>query len=552
MAFYLRHVRNLARFRKIATTFAKHGFGSIIKYLDLDKYLSLPRSILRQPEPEPVSVPTHLRLALEELGPTFIKLGQVFSTRPDILPPDFIIELNRLTDSVAPLPWDTIRAEFIDEMGEKPEDVFQSIDPTPIGSASLAQVHAAELKGGEQVVVKIQRPAIEEIIRVDLEILEDIARLAQHTPAGQTYQPLEIVNEFAITLRSELNYFREARNADHFRENFRKDDFLVIPEIFWEYSSHRVIVLEKIDGIRIDNLEALDAAGYDRHQIALHATRLIMKEVFEDGFFHADPHAGNLVVLEGERLGAMDFGMVGQLSQRDRLDLFRLFTSAVQLDAVEIVEQLIRMDAVRGRISRKELTNDIERLLQSYGGLPLSDIRVQDVLAYMMPITFRHNLSLPSNFWLLAKSLSMLEGLGSQLDPDFDPFEVGEPYVRRMSTLLWDPKTISHSLLSNASSWHHFLSEIPRVGSDFLRDIRQSRAPFILDIGGARSTLDRLDRMITRLSLSLLIAGLVIGLAMILPIALENTIFLIVIVIGFISLFALALWLIISIFRGGR
>lgn len=552
MTSYLRQVRNLPRFRKIASVFARHGFGSMIEYLELDRYLSLPRSILKQPAPEKVSVPEHLRLALEELGPTFIKLGQVISTRPDILPPEYIRELNQLTDSVAPLPWEDIRPVFIEELGEEPEQLFASIDPDPLGSASLAQVHSAELPSGEEVVVKIQRPSISDTIRIDLEILEDAARLAQLTPLGEAYQPLEVVNEFSNTIRSELNYLREARNADQFRENFKGEDFLVIPKVYWEFCNHSVIVLERIRGIRIDDLEALDDAGYDRHRIAMNATHLIMKEVFEDGFFHADPHPGNLYVMNGSRLGAMDFGMVGRLSRSDRMELFRLFSGAVQMDAGEVVDQLVRMEAVRGRVDRRGLSRDIERLLQKYDGLPLSDIHAGDVFEDLMPITFRHNLSLPPNFWLLAKSLTILEGMGTRLDPDFNPFEVSEPYIRKLSRLVWDPREISRVVFSDLSSWGHFLSELPRVGSDFLRDIRQARAPIVIDVQGSRSTLDRVDRMITRLSLSLLIAGLVIGLAMILPAALDNTFFLIVIITGFISLFAMGLWLIISILRTGR
>jgi len=305
----------------------------------------------------------HLRLALEELGPTFVKLGQILSTRPDLLPPAYIAELSKLQDAVPPTAWDAVRALLEQELGREVVQVFAELDPMPIAAASLAQVYAAQLPDGENVIVKVQRPEITSLIETDLEILAALASAAQRTPAGRVYDPVGIVDDFAFTLRNELDYRREGRNADRFRANFAGEEALYIPRVFWEYTTRRVLVLERIHGIKIDDIAALDTAGYDRHRVALRSARIIIKEVLEDGFFHADPHPGNFVVMPGEVIGAMDFGMVGHLGRQDRLNLVRLYIASIRLEAEQIAEQLIRMGATAGKVDRSSLARDIGRLL---------------------------------------------------------------------------------------------------------------------------------------------------------------------------------------------
>lgn len=549
MPSYLRQVRNISRFQRIATVFARHGFGNAIEYLNLDRILSLPRSLFRQPALVPRSTAERFRSTLEELGPTFIKLGQVLSTRPDILPPEFIQELNILTDSAAPLPWETMRAVYIEDTGQDPQEIFSEIETEPLGSASLAQVHAARLPDGREVVLKIQRPDLEKIIKPDLEILEDISRIAQHTPLGELHRPHEFVSEFALTLRTELDYCREGRNADRFRSNFAGDFALYIPEIFWQYSTRRVLVMERIAGLRLDDIAAIDAQNLDRHQIALNASRIILKEILEDGFFHADPHAGNLLVMADGHIGAMDFGMVGQLSRTDKLDLARLSSHAIQLDERGVVETLLRMGAARDHLNRQELEREIGRLLREYSGVPLKEIRARDLIDKILPIMYKHKLSMPSSYYLLLKTLTMMEGLGTRLDPEFDIFVVADSFLGKLTAQIWHPSSWGPALLSSLSSWQNFISEVPRSGSDFLRDIREGRPPFSVELTGSKKTLDRLDRLITRLSMSVLIAGLVIGLGMLLPVAAENNYFLAVVVTGFATLFAMGFWMLISILR---
>jgi len=394
---------HLDRYRKIVSVFTRHGFDSFLANLQLKRRISLPPRMLK-PDTRLQQTPAeHLRLALEELGPTFVKMGQIISTRPDFLPPDFIEELSKLQDSVPPNPWEDIRAVLVDEMGGEPEQIFEQIDPLPLAAASLAHVHTATLKSGEEVVVKVQRPDIQATIETDLEILKDLASLAKRTAWGERNHPDELVEEFSFTLHNELDYRREGRNADRFRTSFAGHDTVYIPKIYWNYSTRRVLVMERIHGFKIDDIAALDEAGYDREQVALNAANIIFKEVLQDGFFHADPHAGNFVAMPGEVIGMMDFGLVGELTECDRNCLIRLYIHAIALDTDSLIDVLIRMGAIHSGVDSLRLKHDLDRLFGKYAGLPFKDIRTQEFLEEFTSISSRHNLPIPANLWLLGK-----------------------------------------------------------------------------------------------------------------------------------------------------
>ena len=552
--FSLRHsVRHFRRYREIASVFLRHGLSFAFDHLG-PEWRPLGRAFRPRRAAAPLlaaqDLAANLRQALEELGPTFVKFGQILSTRPDLLPPPYIAELSKLQDAVPPAPWEAIRDVLAQDLGRTPEEVFATIDPQPIAAASLAQVHAATLADGEEVVIKVQRPNILATIATDLEILAALARAAQATRLGRIYDFVAIADDFAFTLRNELDYRREGRNADRFRANFAGESHLYIPRVYWKYTTSRVLVLERIHGIKIDDIPALDAAGYDRHQVALHSARIIIKEVLEDGFFHADAHPGNFVVMPGEVIGAMDFGMVGYLRDRDRLDLIRLYIASVGLDADGIVEQLIRMGAAYVEVDREGLSRDIERLLTKYYNLPLKDIRAREVIEEIMPIAYRHHLRLPSNLWLLGKTLAMMEGIGLQLDPDFDIFAVSEPFVRRLAWRLALPRRAwGQELLRQGADWGDLISRLPRTGSRLLERAEHGEL-FQLTVKDTDRVLLGLDRLATRLALSVLIGALIIGLAILVPIAAAGGLRWLL-VAGFIGTVGLAIWLLISILRTG-
>ena len=546
----VRRVQNLPRYREIITIFVRHGFGTMLEQIGVDRALLTPARIFRRDaEWERLTPAQHFRMALEELGPTFIKLGQILSTRPDLLPPDFIVELSKLQDNAPPILWEEVEAQLTSAWSQPLDELFTSIDHEPLAAASLSQVHAALLPGEREVVIKVQRPEIRPIIQADLAILEDLAALAQHTTMGKLYNPVDVVSEFSFTLQNELNYLREARNADLFRQHFSEEPYLYIPEVCWKLTTREVLVMERIRGVKIDDIKGLEAAGLDRKAVAQNAARIIVKEVMEDGFFHADPHPGNFFVLRGNVIGAMDFGMVGHLTDTDRLNLVRLYIASVRMDANAIVEQLIRMGAAAARVNRPALKRDINRLLEKYYGLPLREIRAQEVISDILPIAWRHHLTLPSDMWLLGKTLAMMEGVGLQLDPDFDIFAVSKPYVERLAREMWSPAVWGPSLLDQLMAWSDVLTIAPKAGAKLLYGLESGELPLDLNMNVQKPALETLDRALTRLSVSVLIAAFILALAFLIPRASTSPIVTALIAVGFLVSAGLGVWFLVSVLR---
>lgn len=549
--------RHLNRYRQIAEVLVSHGFGALLTQLGLDTHLDLPRRWLQGEEyrPESRTAAEHSRLALEELGPTFVKFGQILSTRPDLLPPAYIDELIRLQDRVPPVPWELIKDSIEAELDDAVENIFADLNPTPIAAASLAQVHAATLPNGHEVVVKVQRPNIHRTIDLDLDILYELAQLAQErTPLGDVYDLVEIAEDFAITLRNELDYRIEGRNADRFQANFANETYLYVPDTYWEYTTHNVLVQERIIGIKIDDIQALDEAGYDRHQIAVRSAHFVIKEILEDGFFHADPHPGNILIMPGERLGLIDFGTVGRLRDEDRRDLVRLYIGVIRVDTDDIVKQLIRLGAADQRINKRALRRDIQQLLLRYQGLPLEDIRVGEIMEELRPIVYEHHLRLPSDLWLLSKTLMMMEGVGQQLDPGFDIFAVSQPYIRRFMIRMWLPTTWGPVLLDNIGEWTELLSNFPGHLAYLLDRMERNELGVQFLFPQIDQAINRLDRMANRFILGILLSAFILALAMLIP-TLNLTWpwnwFTWVVIIGFAVMSFLGLWLMWSIWRSG-
>lgn len=511
--------RHLNRYRQIAEVLTRHGYGAILAQLDLDPRLAFPRRLLLRPKHAPEFTPAqHMRLAFEELGPTFVKVGQLLSTRADLLPPNYLNELSRLQNQVAATSWDKIKPVIESELETPVTELFLYLNPEPLAAASLAQVYAAILPNGREVVVKVQRPGIEDIIELDLDILYDLAHLAQErTPLGDYYNLVDLVDEFALFLRGELDYRREGQNADRFRNNFAGEKKLYVPEVYWEYTSRRVMIQERIGGIKISDVDALDTAGYDRHRLALYSARFIVKQVLQDGFFHADPHPGNIIVMPGEVLGVLDYGTMGTIPARLQVDLIRLYIAAIQLDVESFVDQLVRMDLADHRFNRRELRKDLRRLLLKYHGLPLKDIRAYEVLEDIQPIFYRHRLNLPSDLWLLTKALVIMEGVGLRLDPNFDIFAVSGPYVRQFLLQLWRPDAWGPSVVRSANSWMDLIGNFPRQTSRIMSQIEEGELTVQLTTPQLESVVGRLGRIANRVIVSVLLAAFILGLSILIP-----------------------------------
>ena len=550
--------RYLRRYRQIVEILADYGFGAFLAQMGMSDRFNIPRWWRRRRDipGDAMTNPRRLRRGLEDLGPTFIKFGQILSTRSDIMPPEYLEELSFLQDEVPPVSWDEARQVVETELGAPVEDLFAQVDPVPIASASLAQVHVARLVGGEEVVVKIQRPNIEKTVNLDLDIIYDLARTAQQRISiASRFEVADLAEEFASALRTELDFRREAWNADRLRKNFADEPHLYVPKIYWDYSTRRLLVMERIKGIKIDNLDALKAAGYNRQRLSAHAANFALKEILIDGFFHADPHPGNMLILPGEVIGVLDFGSVGRLDDQDRSNLARLFIAGVQLDVDSIVDQLQRMGIADYRVDRLGLQRDLKRIMTRYYGLPIYEINAQEIAKAVQPIMYEYKLNIPTNYYLLMKTVIMMQGVGLKLDPDFDIYKAAQPFIGKLFRRMWLPSSWGPEVLRLAIDWKDFATILPRKTSHILDQLERGQLTVQAELPQLEQVINMIDRLINRIIFSVLVAALVVALALLLPrldYAWPWGLLTWIIVVGFFTLLFLAIRLSWSVLRSGR
>lgn len=423
------------RYREIATTLSRHGMGYLVGVAGLERQVPFHRGLLgHQRRAEPYTRPEHVRLAFEQLGATFMKLGQILSTRSDLLGPDYQLELAKLQDAAPLVVTREISDIVAQELGASVEKAFATFDAAPLAAASIGQAHAATLHDGTEVVVKVRRPGVVEQVTTDLEILRTLAgRASRNWDAAADYDLVALVDEFAQTLQAELDYLREARNAERFAANFATDDEVHIPRVIWAATTSRMLTLERIRGIKIDDDRALDAAGINRRELAELATRVTAQMVFDDGFFHADPHPGNFFIEEGGRLGIIDFGMVGELDDRLREQLGTLLIALARKDPRQISTAVLALSSSRGTTDRAGLRAELEDLVASYAGRTVGDIAITALIEEVLGIVRHHHLQLSHDLVLLLKMGVMNEGMAVRLDPDF-----------QIGTALAPPRTATH------------------------------------------------------------------------------------------------------------
>ena len=465
------------RYREIAETLSRHGMGYLVGVLGLERHVPFHQGLLgHEPRDTPYTRPEHVRLALEELGATFIKLGQILSTRADLLPPEYRIELAKLQDSAPPVPAEAILDAIAQELGHSVEEAFATFDANPLAAASIGQAHAATLSDGTEVVVKVRRPGVVEQVATDLEILRDLARRASRRwEVADDYDLAGLADEFAQTLRAELDYLSEARNAERFRDNFAGDDDVHIPRVFWDATTTRVLTLDRIRGVKVDDTEELDRAGVDRHALAELATRVTARMIFEDRFFHADPHPGNFFVEPGGRLGVIDFGMVGELDEQLREQLGELLVALTRKDSVRLAAVVRAMSLSRRTVDRAGLQADLAALVAAYQGRTIGEVALAPLIEEVLGIVRRHHLRLPREIALLLKMLVMEEGLAVRLDPDFELGAVLAPYARQLVAGQLSPRAVMQRL-GRAGI------DVAQLGTELPERLRELLA--VLDEGG--------------------------------------------------------------------
>lgn len=492
------------RSRQIARVLLAHGWG-FLKHSD---------EPAEQSPDAATSRPVHLRMALEELGATFIKLGQILSTRADLLPPAYLIELTKLQDSASPVSFEAIEEALVAELGQPIEAAFAEFDPIPLAAASIGQAHVARLWDGTEVVVKVRRPGVVEQVNEDLEILKELAATAsRHLEFTEQHDFAGLVEEFSQTLRSELDYIREGHSAERFAQNFADDPHIHVPRVFWSLTTARVLTLERIRGVKINDLEKLDQQGTDRRRLARYAANCVLKMVCEDGFFHADPHPGNFFIEQSGTIGLIDFGMVGILDQRTQESLAQLLISISEQNAEALVDVFLDLGVTRKRIDRASFRRDIERLLSSYWGLPLKELKVAALLNDVYSVMRQHNLHLPSNLALLLKTIIMIEGLGVTLDPDFQLTRLLKPYTERLVYRQYSPLRLVRSF-SRASL------DLARLGAEMPQQLRRmfsAAESGNFQIGmrpeGFEPVVNRIERIANRIVLGVITAAFINGLA---------------------------------------
>lgn len=503
------------RYRRIADILTRHGLGFFVGVGGLSRFVPFHRGLLGHARrDEPYTRPEHVRLAFEDLGPTFIKFGQILSTRADLLSPGYQAELAKLQDSAPPIPLSAVRTAIERELGQAPEALFMSFTEAPLATGSLGQAHLAILHDGTEVVVKVRRPGIVEQVEEDLDTLTELAGVAvRRWEAAAQYDAVGLVEEFAQTLRAELDYVREAQNAERFAQMFANDPSVHVPRVYRDLSTACVLTLERMAGLKISDLAGLDAAGLDRPALARRATGALLTMIFKERFFHADPHPGNFFVEPDGVIALIDFGMVGEIDARTRDRLSELLIAVTSRDYERLVDAFFEL-GVGGRGAQREaLRRDLEHLATQAYGRELSEIRLGPLLAEAQAVARTHHLRLPSNLALLLKTLAMAEGLAAQLDPSFRMAEVLEPYGRELMLRQYSPRAFARSLGRAGLEVSQLGVELPQRLRRLLADLERGGMEVSVRPTGLEPMLARLERLANRIVLGIIAAALINGLA---------------------------------------
>jgi ubiquinone biosynthesis protein len=547
-------VRDLGRLHDIGSVLIRYGFGDLVRRIGMAGALERAGRALRWHEPEELArlePPARMRRALEDLGPSFIKLGQILATRVDLFPAEWIAEFSKLQDAASAIPFDELLPQLTEDLGAPPETVFARIETQPLAAASLAQVHRAWLADGTAVILKVRRPGIRPIVEADLRLLARLAEIVEsEAPELRRYRPREVVRQFTLSLRRELDFSAEGRSAERIAANFAGHPEIIVPRIHWPWTGERLNVQDYVEGIPGRNLAAVDTAGLDRRLLARRGAQAVLKMMLEDGFFHADPHPGNVFYLPDNRIAFIDFGMVGRLSEERRYQLAVLLHGLVSHDAEQVADVLLDWSG-GAQIDSETLQTEIDAFVDQYQGVALKSLDLGAMLSDLVAILREHGLALPSDLALLIKAFITLEGMGRQLDPDFDMASEAAPFLEQVLLERNAPGALVRRGWRTLSSALGLIAGLPQDLRQLLRSARRGKLQLQVEVLPLKHFGDRLDRAASRLAISIVTAALIIGSAIVMTVERAPGLpsfglF------GFIAAVIGGIWVLFSIWRGGK
>ena len=550
-------VRDIGRLHDLASVLIRYGFGDIVQRAGLGRTLERTgkalrwKSVEKLPQLEPHQ---RVRHALEELGPTFIKLGQILATRVDLFPTEWIHEFEKLQDQASPLPFSDLAKQVEDDLGAPIEEIFPYFEEKPLAAASIAQVHRARLDDGHDVIVKIRRPNIRKIIEADLRLLDRLATVVDSEIVElRRFRPKEIVRQFTLSLHRELDFATESRNAERMAVNFEDNANIIIPKIYWEWVGERINVQEFIDGISGRNIETLSNAGMDCKVLASRGADAVLKMVLIDGFFHADPHPGNIIYLPKNRLAFIDFGITGRLSEARRDQVIDLLHAIAIKDSARVIDVLQDWGGDT-YLETSTLAAEIELFIDTYHGVPLKQLNMSAMLLELASLMRTHQLSLPPDLTLLFKTLIILEGMGRQIDPDFDLLTSAAPFLEKAMMARYRPDALAKRSWRSLVGIADIVTSMPQDLRRLLKALRSGTFKINVDVIHLNHFGLQLDRAASRLTVGLITAALIIGSSIVMTVSGGPTLFGLPAfgLLGFLGAAIGGLWLMISIWKGGH
>ncbi|MEC2057786.1 ABC transporter [Peribacillus psychrosaccharolyticus] len=553
-----KRMKHAQRYQEIISAFLRNGFGFLVKDLGLLERLPFQKKVISDKNSRNRTTGERLRLMLQELGPTFVKLGQMASTRRDLLPEDIIFELEKLQDQVSPFSSQQVRQIIEEELGDDLENLYVEFDDKPLATASIGQVHIARLHTNERVAVKVQRPHIRPLVKTDLEILDDLARIMEsRIERAKRYQLREIIEEFSKSLSLELDYQTEGRNSEKISRPSSEDETIKVPRVYWSHTTAKVLTMEYINGVKVNNLSRLEEEGYNRKVIAERIAHSMLHQILIEGFFHGDPHPGNIVILPGDRIVWMDFGMVGRLSANMQNQFALLALSMKSGSTNGIIKAISEMGVIPFDTNMSALQVDIDELRERYYDVPLSQISLGGAVTDLLAVAYKHQIMIPAELTMLAKALLTVEALVEMLDPDFSIMNAAEPFGKQLLKERYNPKKIAANAWEHLTEYTEILADLPKKLREVASTIQKGKMRLEITIPELNIFLNKMDRISNRLSFaivvlafSIIMVGLIIGSSISGQASLLWK--LPVIEIGSCIALLMFLWLIFAIFKSGR